>query len=296
MTRLPPLTALRAFEAAARTGSFTVAAQELFVTTGAVSRQVKLLEAHLGVALFARHHRKVVLTAAGNRYAQVVAGVFADLTRAGDALKDGGRNGRVRIDCVPTLSMYWLTPRLPEFHAQHPDTRIEIETSLGPVDVNGPFDLAIRRDTRHFSGLTPDAFMTEWCVPLCSETFAREHDLRTPDAMLTCPTIHIRAREDLWPTWTRRFGLPATLPARRLELDHTFAAMQAAEDGLGIVVIPLMFVRKLVSAGRLFAPFPEMLAESGKYYVLNRDGARGEHIGQAREWLLSLGKETAVGW
>lgn len=288
--RLPPLTALRAFEAAARSASFTLAAQELCVTTGAISRQVKLLEAHLGVQLFTRHHRKVVLTAAGQRYVAVVSRIFSELSEAEEALGREAQHVSARLDCVPTLSMYWLTPRLAEYHEQRPDIRIESTTSVGPVDVAAPFDLAIRRDTRHFAGLAATAFMTEWSIPLCSPEFASKHGLTTPETMLSGPTIHIRAREDLWPTWTQHFGLAATAPSKRMTLDHTFAALQAAEDGIGAVVMPLLFARKQLSSGRLFAPFPQMLCESGKYYVLTRTGAETAGVGALKAWLIEQGR------
>jgi LysR family transcriptional regulator, glycine cleavage system transcriptional activator len=287
--RLPPLTALRAFEAAARSASFTLAAEELCVTTGAVSRQVKLLEAHLGVQLFTRHHRKVALTAAGQRYVGIVSRIFSELSEAGEALGRETQHALVRLDCVPTLSMYWLTPRLAEYREQRPDIRIESTTSLGPVNVTAPLDLAIRRDTRHFAGLAATAFMTEWSIPLCSREFASKHGLATPEKMLRGPTIHIRAREDLWQTWTRHFGLAATAPSKRMTLDHTFAALQAAEDGIGAVVMPLLFARKQLSSGRLFAPFPEMLCESGKYYVLTRAGDETAETAAVKTWLVEQG-------
>jgi LysR family transcriptional regulator, glycine cleavage system transcriptional activator len=290
--RLPPLTALRAFDAAARFSSFTLAAEELCVTTGAVSRQIRLLESHLGMALFTRHHRRVILTLAGERYAAAVARIFAELAEAGDALGRDTQEALVRIDCVPTLSMYWLTPRLARYRTKHPDTRIDIATSIGPVDPAGSFDLAIRRDTRHFSGLSSEPFMTEWCVPLCSHPFADEHDLTSPKKLLRAPTLHIRAREDLWPTWTKRYGLPASAPPKRTTLDHTFAALQAAEDGLGSVVMPLLFARKQLESGNLFAPFPEMLAESGRYYVLTRQGAREQAMLAVKAWLLDEGSRS----
>lgn len=286
---LPPLTALRAYEAAARHESFTLAAQELCVTTGAVSRQVRLLEAHLGVALFARHHRKVLLTLAGQRYLDVVGRVFAELTEAGEMLAHDARSRLVRIDCVPTLAMHWLMPRIAAYHEAHPATRVDVKTGVGPLDLSLPFDLAIRRDPRHFSGLPAAPFMAEWSIPICSRDFARRHDLSNVDAMLGAPTIRIRSREDLWPTWVRKFGLAAPAASRRLTVDHTFAALQAAEDGLGAVVIPLVMARKHLESGRLFAPFPDMRAESGKYFMLTRSASVTDAVSGVLAWLEEQG-------
>lgn len=134
--------------------------------------------------------------------------------------------------------------------------------------------------------------MTEWCIPLCSRDFAQKHGLTTPEKMLRAPTLHIRAREDLWPTWTKRYGLAATSPAKRLTLDHTFAALQAAEDGLGAVVMPLLFARKQLASGRLFAPFPQMLAESGKYYLLTRPDSEVDAVSEVKLWLLEQGSSS----
>lgn len=289
--RLPPLTALRAFEAAARAESFTLAAHELCVTTGAVSRQMRLLESHLGVQLFARHHRKVVLTLAGQRYLEVVGRAFAELGAAGEALERSERQALVRIDCVPTLSMYWLMPRLAAYRERHPEIAVDTTTGLGPLDPGASFDLAIRRDPRHFSGLEAAPLMTEWCTPVCSRGFAERHRLSSAEDLLRAPAIRIRARDDLWPTWTRKFRLAAPPAASALILDHTFAALQAAEDGLGVAVLPLIFVQKQVAAGRLFAPFPGMLAESGEYFVLARAGSEGAAAG-LRAWLLEQGALT----
>lgn len=288
MMRLPPLPALRAFEAAARHGSFTLAAQELCVTTGAVSRQVRLLERHLEMPLFARHHRKVVLTAAGQRYRQTVSTMFAELIEAGAALARDAQQTTIRIDCVPTLAMYWLTPRLADYHGAHPGIRIDTTTGLGPLDPAAPFDLAIRRDPRHFAGLHATPFMQEHCAPLCSAGFAARHDLSSPENMLRAPTVGIRAREDLWQTWSKRHGLRAPPPARQLTLDHTFAALQAAEDGLGVVMAPTLFAQRQLAAGRLLAPFPGMAVESGRYYLLTRtvDAYAG-----LRAWLLRQGAD-----
>jgi LysR family transcriptional regulator, glycine cleavage system transcriptional activator len=290
--RLPPLTALRSFEAAARHESFTLAARELCVTTGAVSRQVRLLETHLGVQLFTRHHRKVLLTLAGRRYLDVVARMFAEIADAGETLAHDAHGALVRIDCVPTLAMHWLMPRVAAFHDAFPGIRIDVTTGTGPLDVSAPFDLAIRRDPRHFSGLPGEPFMTEFCAPVCDPAFAQRHDLANVDTMLGAPTIRIRSRDDLWPTWTRTFGLKAPSASKRLVVDHTFAALQAAEDGLGTAVVPLLLARKHLESGRLVVLFAALLAESGTYALLSRSASEPEAARHVRAWLIGQGRVT----
>lgn len=293
MHRLPPLNALRAFEAAARHGSFTLAADELCVTPGAVSRQIKALEDHFGVALFTRLHRLVTLTEAGARYFALVAGPIADLGRAGEVLRRESGRRQIRLDCLPTLAMHWLLPRLEAFRTAHPGLEVSLQTSMGPVDLAQDFHLSIRRDPGHFSGLPATPLMTEWCLPVCSPAYARDHGLNTPDRLSAATILHIRAREDLWPSWCGAHGIAPAQLGQRLVVDHTFVAMQAAEDGLGVAVLPLLFARRPLQAGRLMAPLPGTEAVSGTYYLLSRPGRDAEPLAQ---WLMQecRAAETAL--
>jgi LysR family glycine cleavage system transcriptional activator len=286
MSRLPPLNALRTFEAAARHGSFTLAAAELCVTPGAVSRQVRALEDHLGQALFARANRKVILTEAGQRYFTLISGPFAELARAGDALRREAGADRVRLDCVPTLAMHWLLQRLPGFRAAHPGLDVDMRTATGPVDLAQEFDFAIRRDPAHFAGLMAVPLMTEWSLPVCSPAFQARHALRTPEDMRRVPGVSIRAREDLWPSWCRAHGISSTRLAEAQTVDHTFVAMQAAEDGLGVAVVPLLFAHRLLEAGRLACPLPGNEAATGSYSLLRRPGKPRPLAETFAAWLM----------
>lgn len=261
------------------------------MTTGAVSRQVRLLESHLGVALFTRHHKKVLLTPAGARYSETVRHVFNELLSIGAGLARMEFNLEIEVDCLPTLSMYWLTPRVSQFLEGHPGIHVNLSTSVGPIAAHGRPGLSIRRDSRHFSGLRATPFMVEWSVALCSPEFAKKHRLNTPDRLLDAPTIYVRAREDLWPTWTRQHRLATPAAANRLTLDHTFAALQAAEDGLGSVVVPLLFARKHLATGRLLMPFPEMRAKTGQYYVLVAAEGAPSEVAAFRDWLVAQGRQ-----
>lgn len=264
MYKLPPLNALRTFEAAARHGSFTLAAEELCVTPGAVSRQIRALEEHFGQPLFLRANRAVTLTDAGQRYFAAVTGPLADLARAGAVL--GQR--RVVVDCVPTLAMHWLLQRLPDFRAIHPGIEVDLRTATGPVDFRQPFDLAIRRDPAHFAGLAAEVLMTEISLPVCSAEFAHRHAITAMADLHRVPVLHIRARADLWPSWCRAKGLALADLGPHQEVDHTFVAMQAAEDGLGLALVPLIFARRLLEARRLTCPLADAGAVTGTYSLL----------------------------
>lgn len=285
MSKLPPLNPLRTFEAAARHGSFTLAAAELCVTAGAVSRQVRALEEHLGMALFLRANRRVSLTEAGQRYFHLISGPFAELVRAGEALRAETGGGRVRLDCVPTLAMHWLLQRLPAFHAAHPGLEVDMRTATGPVDMAQDFDLAIRRDPAHFAGLLAQTLMTEWSLPVCSPAFQARHALGLPADLGRVPTLRIRAREDLWPSWCRAIGLEVSALGPAQAVDHTFVAIQAAEDGLGVAVVPLLFAHRLLESGRLVCPLPGSDAATGSYSLLRRPGKLGAGVEAFAQWL-----------
>ncbi|NFV80614.1 LysR substrate-binding domain-containing protein [Magnetospirillum aberrantis] len=267
MHKLPPLNALRTFEAAARHQNFTLAAAELCVTPGAVSRQINALEQYFGIRLFVRANRCVTLTEAGRRYFAAVAAPLAEIARAGTVL-DHDHGGKVVVDCLPTLAMHWLMQRLPAFRLAHPDILVDVRTATGPVDTRQPFDLAVRRDPAHFAGLTATPLMTEWSVPVCSAEFARLHHLETLADLGRVPVLHIRARADLWPSWCRAKGMAPAALGPRQDVDHTFVAMQAAEDGLGVAMVPLIFAKRLLKAGRLSCPLSGAEAVTGTYSLL----------------------------
>jgi LysR family transcriptional regulator, glycine cleavage system transcriptional activator len=268
MMRLPPLNAVRAFVAAARQCSFKDAADELSITPGAISQQVRLLEDFFGVPLFVRSHRAVRLTAEGAKYFTRVAPLFAELQRSSDELLVSSRRPPVKIDCVPTFAMHWLLPRLPQFQAAHPEIEVAVTTSIGAVDRHSDFDYAIRRDPAHFSALKNVALMREHCAPVCSPALKGLSRLAEPADLCRFKTIFIRVREDLWPTWTAAVGLDHDRLRTRLVVDQTFFAIQAAEDGLGIALVPLLFVERQLRSGRLIRPRGLKPVLSGTYYLL----------------------------
>lgn len=143
---------LSAFEAAARLGSFSAAADELFLTTGAVSRHIRSLEEQLGITLFYRGHKSVRLTQAGENFSRTASRVISELYAAESALKASAGRQRLVVHSLPTFTMHWLMPKLAAFNEIHPEVAIDITTSTGAVDRNTPFDLAIRRDPRTSPG------------------------------------------------------------------------------------------------------------------------------------------------
>ncbi len=291
---LPPLNALRAFVATARHCSVRQAADELCVTPGAVSRQIKLLEERIGHTLFDRSHRQIRLTPVGARYFARVADVFERLATATDALNAVDGRPVVHVDCIPTFAMHWLLPRLPDFKARWPGLELSLFTAPDRIDQSRRLDYAIRRDPDHFGGLTPHPLMAERSAPVCSPRLLAEAGARGfPAALETLPILDIRSRPDLWAGWCAANGISIGGLTNRLEVDHTYFAIQAAEDGLGVALVPLLFIERALANGRLVVVPDCPAVVSGQYFLLeSRQPDRAvapELVGWLREQAFDTG-------
>lgn len=291
MKRLASLPHLPAFEAAARHGSFRVAGDELCITTGAVSRHIRSLEEQLGTQLFYRSHKSVRLTEAGESFSRIATRVLNELAAAEKTFSVSPPSGRLTVQCLPTFAMHWLMPRLSGLNELHPDLTVDVTTSIGPVNFDTPFDIAIRRDPAHFSGLKSIPFLKEFSLLVCSADYLRRRPLVSPDRLEGHVKIQIRAREDLWKSWHAQFPNDGDDDTQTITLDHTFAAIQAAEDGLGLVVIPHLFCARHLESGRLISPFNEQRISTGEYYLLWRD-RNDEAVKTFLHWLRSFGEYT----
>ncbi|MBP2312204.1 LysR substrate-binding domain-containing protein [Azospirillum soli] len=291
-SRLPPLNALRAFVAAARHSSFRLAAEELHVTPGAVSRQIRALEDFLGLALFDRRQRRVRLTDVGARYFTRMADLFAEIQNATDSLTEGSGRRTVHLDCIPTFAMHWLLPRLPLFQRSAPELEVSLFTAPDAIDLTRRFDYAIRRDPAHFAGLKPLPLMPEHCAPVCSPSLLESASLREPADLYDQTIITIRVRPDLWSTWCTAEGLELQGFRNRMEVDHTYFAIQAAEDGLGVAVVPLLFVERQLATGRLAKPLGPRSVVSGHYYLLESRQRGRTEAPRFRDWLIEQASTT----
>ncbi|MFT3720904.1 LysR substrate-binding domain-containing protein [Pseudorhodoferax sp.] len=278
--RLPPLNAVRAFVAAARHQSFTRAAAELHVTHGAVSRQVKSLEAHLGVALFERRIRQVVLTAEGQAfYAQADAGL-AQIGAAARALTARAPVRAVRINVRPSFAVRWLIPRLPDFVAQHPGIAPEVITSTAaPARASDGFDVAIRRGLQ---GWPPALQVRPWLedealvvgAPALVEGAGRH--VASPRDLAAHVLLGARSRKGDWDDWLRQAGVARLRPAGRLALDHLHLVLQAAVDGLGVAMAPRSLLARDLAQRRLVPLLPLHRLALERYYYGVAPGAPPE--------------------
>jgi len=282
---LPPLNTLRVFEAAARHGSFVRAAQELHVTHGAVSRQIRQLEASLGVALFERRNRAVFLTAAGEQLRVAAADAFAILTDGIDRIARRAMSSALVVSCEPTLAMRWLIPRLSRFQAQHPGIQVHLFTAGGPIDfARTGVDVALRRnDFAWPAHVHAEPICDEWIGPV-----------RAPhtDVAARRRLLHTATRPDAWQTWWRVSGTPrprGRQPESRYE--HFYLSVQAALAGQGTAIASKLMVGDDLKDGRLVAP--EGFRRDGSAYCL-LSGAPITPDSPADAWLAWLREETAA--
>ncbi|SAK60749.1 transcriptional regulator [Caballeronia fortuita] len=289
---LPSLNALRAFEASGRLGSFKEAAAELHVTHGAISQQVRLLEAWLGAPLFERHNRRVVLTPAARAYLAEIGPLFAQLAQATARYGLPEAVSRtLTVNAPATFTLRWLVPRLERFRANHADVEVRIETSNEPVErLKDACDVVIRGGPDTFYGYVMRPFLTEERMPVCSPALLRRLPLRTPDDMRRHTLLHTSSLPRVWPDWLALVNLPALTPAAVLTFDHFYLTLQAAVDGMGIAMGPSALVADDLATGRLVAPFdgPRLPSRSYCTYIAD-EKAGNDLIVLFRTWLEDEG-------
>jgi LysR family glycine cleavage system transcriptional activator len=289
--RLPSLTGLRAFEAAARHLSFTKAAAELGVTQTAISHQIRRLEEQLGLKLFVRGTRQVMLTREAQGFLPAVRRAFDDLRRASAELTRPGRASVLTVTTLPSFAAKWLVPRLAGFQEAHPEVEVRVSTSSQLVDFRrDDIDVGLRYGKGDWPGLRADWLMSEDVFPVCSPRLLEgPHPLRTPDDLAHHTLLHeISYRED-WRMWLTAAGRPDLTGARMLSFDLQVSAIQAAIDGLGVALGRSATVEADLAAGRLVKPFDISLpADAGFYIVALRERAEEPKIRAFRDWLLGL--------
>jgi len=296
--RLPPLNALRAFEAAARHLSFTRAAEELHVTQAAISHQVKTLEEHLGRKLFRRLNRALLLTDDGQAYLPSVSRAFALLHEATSDLLDKDAPGPLTVSALPSFAARWLVPRLGRFRQVCPEIDLRIDPSAALNDfAAGDVDVGIRYGRGKYPGLRSDWLMTEDIFPVCSPALLEgEHGLRAPRDLEHHLLLHDDGHGD-WRTWLLAAGVDGIDPARGPIFTDSSMLIQAAMAGQGVALARGVLAADELAAGRLVRPFTLSLPTEYAYYlVCPRDTAEQSKIVAFREWLLiEARRESSLG-
>lgn len=288
--QLPSMPELHAFIAAARTGSFSAAAEILFVTQGGVSRSVQRLETRLGAPLFSRHGRGVSLTPLGQRLFDQLEPAFQTLTNAmAGASAQASSRDVLRLRTVSTLSMRWLVPRLPQFHERVPGVRVVMQPNILDDDfLDGDVDcwLYWRKSA---SGAWPRHLRASYIigrdtVPICHPSLAAS--ISTPTDLLRHPVLYHVEVPDFWPLWCDTYGVA---PPRRLDSEFNIMAglIDAVANKLGVSLSPRCLIQMDLQAGRIAVP-PDMSFSNGRgYYFCSPRARDGDPVIEAfRNWLL----------
>jgi len=295
--RLPPLTALRAFEAAARHLSFKRAADELHVTPAAVSQQVKTLEDWCGRPLFRRLTRALALTEAGAAALPGLSDGFDRLDEAASGLKVDTDGGILTVSVPPAFGAKWLLPRLGRFRGAHPafDVRIDATELLADFAGDG-VDLAIRYGSGGYAGLDEVRLMEDVAFPVCSPDLLRDGPpLQAPDDLKAHTLLHVdwrtlRETAPSWEMWLRAAGVAGVDPRRGLRFTAETMAVQAAIDGQGVALAAAAIVADDLAAGRLVRPFPPSDGERTifcYYVVCPPRNLRDPKVQAFRDWVLA---------
>jgi LysR family transcriptional regulator, glycine cleavage system transcriptional activator len=293
--RLPQVAFFQGFEAAARNLSFTKAAEELFLTQSAVSRQIKALEDHLGVALFERRPRSLILTEAGQTLYRVTTDVLERLQNAVDQLGSVSRTRQLSITTTTGFASLWLIPRLPRFTNLHPaiDVRISATTDMLNLE-RSLVDLAIRYCPPEAVPEGTIRLFGEEILPVCSPALLRDRSrpLKRPQQLKDHTLLHfdypgaVKSFMD-WGTWLSALGLGDLNPTRALQFSQYEQMIQAAINGQGIALGRQPLVNDLIHSGALVAPFRGAVVGSRAYFLVESPAASGKsHVHAFVEWLL----------
>ena len=287
MHKLPPLTSLRTFEAAARRGSFTKAAEELHVTQSAVSRQIRTLEDDLGVPLFRRGHRKVRLTADGERLLPVLTRAFRDIEKTVARLRQPERD--VKLKVPPTFAIRWLIPRLERFQTERPDIQVRLTSGVGEVKLGKePFDLGVVYVRAGEPGRRGDVLVRDHAVAVAAPRYldhapplTRPRDLARHQLLVT------NASGWDWRRWARAFDVDDLPLDDALQLELAEAGIQAARSGQGVALVNRGFVARELAEGHLVAPLDVPTLELGQWLaVYGRGVLEDACVAAFRDWLV----------
>ncbi|MCR9215442.1 MAG: transcriptional regulator GcvA [Proteobacteria bacterium] len=290
---LPPLNALRAFEAAARHLSFTKAAEELNVTPAAIGHQVKALEEYLETPLFYRLTRALRLTEAGQSALPSLSQGFDTLSEGIDKIRAQKNSNELTLSVSPSFGAMWLVPRLEKFRRRHPDIDIRLDGTDHLVDVaKGEADMALRYGPGGYPGVQSDWLFSQFNTPVCSPLLLEgEHPLTTPDDLRHHTLLHIdwKDAEASWRMWLLAAGLTDIDPTRGPRFSMESMAVQSALDGQGVALIGDVLAADDLAAGRLIRPFDANLSTplTFSYYLLTaKESMEKPKITAFRNWLL----------
>ena len=302
--RLPPLNALRAFEAAARRLSFTKAAEELNVTPGAISQHIRQLEDYAGTPLFKRTGRSVLLTDAAQAALPMVRDAFDQIAEAGRIMQAPARKGRVMVSSAPSFAAKWLAPRLESFHSQHSDIEAWVSADSGLTDFTvADADIAIRYGAGDYDGLKSEKLLDETVLPVCSPGLLEGPDaIRKPEDLANHTLIHDVSTEvdpscPDWTSWLQARGVSGAVDGSRgPRFNQSALAIEAAATGRGVVLAKRAIAATDITRGRLIAPFADgsISVEYGYWLVWPKGRHLSEDVRAFIRWVKSEAASSEV--
>ncbi len=292
LRRLPPLNSIKAFEAAARSESFTRAAEELNVTPGAVSHQVKALEAILGIKLFNRERQRLVITEAGREYLAVIRDALDRIAVGTERLVQRQTSGVLTVSTSPDFAAQWLVYRLGRFAEAHPEIDLRVSATMHHIDfAREEVDLAVRHGEGNWAGLDAVRLCSEQLFPVCSPKFVSGRNrIRKPSDLLKFPLLHL----DDWKTWSKWFDAAGVSDpvAHGPVMNRASMLIDAAVDGQGIALARTSLAAWDLINGRLVKPYDVSLRLSNSYWIIcPKVTSALPKIAMFREWLLAEAAE-----
>ncbi|CAI1609747.1 Gcv operon activator [Serratia fonticola] len=287
--RLPPLNALRVFDAAARHLSFTKAAEELFVTQAAVSHQIKSLEDFLGLKLFRRRNRSLLLTEEGQSYYLDIKEIFSSINEATRKLQARSAKGALTVSLPPSFAIQWLVPRLSSFNSAYPGIDVRIQAiDREEEKLADDVDVAIFYGRGNWPGVRTERLYAEYLLPVCSPSLLMgEHALKVPGDLAYHTLLHDTSRRD-WLAYTRQLGLQHINVQQGPIFSHSAMVVQAAVHGQGIALVNNVMAQTEIEAGRLVCPFNDVLVSKNAFYLVCHDSqAELGKIAAFRQWILA---------
>ena len=295
-SKLPSLKAIRVFDAAGKYGSFTVAAERLYVTQSAVSKQISILEDELGCRLFVRDKNGVRLTDIGQEYHCKISHSLSDIAIATEELRlrNIGLNV-IRLTTLPTLAMHWLLPRLPDLRICHPEITMDVSSSNELTDLtSGAIHAAIRFGLGTWPDLKSEYLFDEELVTVCSQQYLHYFKRDFASAIQQATLLHTTTRPDAWVKWSNDHSIKIDIP-EVVGFQDFFITIQAAILGQGVAIVPSFLVQNELSEGRLFDPTGlRTKSERSYYFVTNEENSQREPIIQLKNWLIQASASKSV--
>ncbi|NEX61395.1 transcriptional regulator GcvA [Noviherbaspirillum galbum] len=295
LRKLPNLAALRAFEAAARHQNFSRAAEEIHVTHGAISHQVRALEEELGVALFARHGKRIAITLEGERFAATLRKALTDIATAAESIRADTRQKRLTITALPSFAARWLSPRIGNFIENHTGLEVMLQSSGALTDfVREGVDVGIRFGGGNYPGLLVEKLTDDYYYPVASPRFNGGKLPRTPQKL--AQSLLLRCEGEPWTPWFREAGLDLDEPAGGLVFQDSSMLVRAAAEGHGIALARHVIALNELASGELVRVSDVQVRCPQSYYlVCPPEAMRKPQVQAFRAWLMEELQKEGLG-